>query len=53
MNRALDPSIAEDDLRYFSMQSKNEIWWLTSCEVPKEEHEVLKVFFGIPDVTTQ
>ena len=53
MNRALNTTIAEDDQRYFSVQSKNEIWWLAAFEVPKEDHEVLKVFFGLtgyPDV---
>ena len=47
MNRALNTTIAEDDQRYFSVQSENEIWWLATCEVPKEDHEVLKFFFGL------
>lgn len=53
MNRALNTRIAEDDQKYFSVQSENEIWWLAAFAVPKEDHEVLKVFFGLtgyPDV---
>lgn len=37
MNRALYPSITRKDPRYFSVQSKNEIWWLVAFEVPKGE----------------
>ena len=56
MNRALDPIITKKDPRYFSVQSKNEIWWLAAFELPKEDHETLKVFFNlteIPDVIRQ
>ena len=56
MNRALDPTITKKDLRYFSVQLENEIWWLTEFELPKEDHETLKVFFNlteIPDVIRQ
>ena len=33
MNKALDASIIKKDERYFSAQSKNEIWWLVLFEV--------------------
>lgn len=47
MNRALDLDINENHPSYFSVQSENEIWWLAAFEVPKEDHEVLKVFFNL------
>jgi len=40
MNRALDPNIGLVHPKYFSVQSKNDIWWLAAFEVPKEGHEV-------------
>jgi len=50
MKCALSPTIAKNDPRYFSRQSKNDIWWLAGCEVPKENHEILKVFFGLASI---
>ncbi len=45
MNRALDTSIAKTDDRYFSVQSKTEIWPIACFEVAKESYEVLHWVF--------
>ena len=50
MNRALDAVIRPGDPRYFSVQSENDIWWLADFEVPKETHEILKLFFNLTNI---
>lgn len=46
MNRTLDPEIAKNDDRYFSVQSEREIWPIGCFRVPKENHEVLNWVFN-------
>jgi hypothetical protein len=46
MNRALDPTVALDDEKYFSVQSEQEIWPIACFEVLKESHENLKWVFS-------
>jgi hypothetical protein len=46
MNRALDPEIQKDSSRYFSAQSKLEIWPIACFQVHKESYDVLKWVFG-------
>ena len=47
INRAMDPNIEVTDKKYFSIQSKNHIWWLGLFHISKESHEKLKWFFFI------
>ena len=49
MNRALDPCVALKP-KCFSVQSKNNIWWLTASEVAKEDHAILKAFFNLTNL---
>jgi hypothetical protein len=46
MNRALDPTVALDDEKYFSVQNEQEIWPIACFEVLKESHEILKWVFS-------
>jgi len=41
MNHALDPKIRSSDERYFSVQSKQEIWPIGCFQVDKESYEIL------------
>jgi hypothetical protein len=45
MNRALNPEIQGDDDRYFSVQSKQEIWPTGCFQVEKESYEILDWVF--------
>ena len=46
MNHALDSEVIKNDERYFSVQSKQEIWPIACFLVVKESYEVLKWTFA-------
>ena len=46
MNRVLDYSLCKRDTPSYKVQSKMDLWWIGSAQVPLESHETLKWFFS-------
>ena len=45
MNRALNPDIQRSNEKYFSVQSKQEIWPIVAFQVEKDSYEMLSSVF--------
>ena len=50
MNHALDSSMETDEIKYFSVQSEFDTWWIANFQVPTENHDVLKWVFSQTEI---